>query len=330
MSQSTKNLFVRSLVAVLLIWAFLFLFLRNPVWREDKITTGNLTVQSENLKEHVYFLSQLSPPRSYLNPQSLQKSQDYIVEKLKSYGYAPELEAVVTNDKTYYNIIVRYGEPRGQDLVVVGAHYDTEGTLNPGADDNASGVAGLLELARLFQQEKPSFDAPIELVAYVNEEPPFYDTPQMGSYVHARNLKNKDINVKLMLSLEMIGYFSSELFSQRFSIPILYGIYPWRGNFIGIVGNTANRDLQRNLKTAMKAGSALDVYSISAPIWGHGVDYSDHRSYWQHDWPAFMITDTAFLRNFEYHKEGDTPERLDYQKMAEVVRGVFTALEHVN
>ena len=132
-----------------------------------------------------------------------------------------------------------------------------------------------------------------------------------------------------MLSLEMLGYYSDKPFSQGFTIPLLYGFYPWTGNFIGIVGVPEDRAIQARFKTAMSANSSVPTLSITSPRIVPGIDLSDHRNYWAHDWPAFMITDTAFLRNDQYHEPGDTPDRLDYAKMAEVTRGIYGGISAI-
>ena len=203
--------------------------------------------------------------------------------------------------------------------MVVGAHYDVAGE-QPGADDNASGVAGLLELARLLKGQ--SFRQRVELVVYTNEEPPFFRTPYMGSAVHARSLAESGKRASLMLSLECIGYFSDEPGSQDHPVRLLNAIYPTTGNFISLVGFYEDGDVSRQVKTAMKSASDLPVYSINAPSFVVGVDFSDHLNYWNEGFVGMMVTDTAFYRNKAYHTPRDTADRLDYGRMAKVVDGV--------
>jgi hypothetical protein len=212
---------------------------------------------------------------------------------------------------------------KGKPYVVVGAHYDTAGPL-PGADDNASGVAGLLELARALGAAPP--EGRVDLVAYTLEEPPFFMTPRMGSAVHAASLRREGIEVRAMISLEMIGYFTDAPNSQTFPLGILRFFYPRTGNFIAVVGKLGQGSTLRRIKQAMRAASDLPVESINAPTWIPGVDFSDHRSYWMAGYPAAMITDTAFYRNDRYHTVQDTPESLDYSRMAKVVEGVHCAV----
>ena len=168
----------------------------------------------------------------------------------------------------------------------------------------------------------------IDLVAYTLEEPPYFATALMGSAVHARSLKEKGTEVRLMISLEMLGFFSDEKNSQRFPFPQMSWWYPTVGNFIAVVGDQSinGRRMTRSVRSGMKRGSSLPVYSINAPTTLPGIDFSDHRNYWAEGFPALMITDTAFLRNGNYHQVTDTPDSLDYTRMAQVVEGVYRAL----
>ncbi len=226
------------------------------------------------------------------------------------------------NGATYRNIVLRF-DGTGDEAIIVGAHYDADYETH-GADDNASGVAGLIELARLLAVEKHNL--PIELVAFSLEEPPFFGSMQMGSYIHARSLSEQGSRVRLMVCLEMIGYYSDEPNSQNF--PLILGrlYYPSKGNFAMIVGNMSNGLSVRSFKRSMASISGLDTYSINAPSFFGGADLSDHRNYWNFGYDALMITDTAFFRNKAYHTVGDTADRLDYVKMALVVDGVNAAV----
>jgi Zn-dependent M28 family amino/carboxypeptidase len=238
-------------------------------------------------------------------------------------GLATDVQEYQVNGRGYRNVIARLGPTKGP-LIVIGAHYDACGDT-PGADDNASGVAGLLELARALAAHPPR--QPVELVAYTLEEPPFFRTEDMGSYRHAQALAAQGREVKLMLSLEMIGYFRDSPRSQRYPVGALKLLYPDQGNFIALVGAYRDFGDMRRVKGLFKGASALPVTSINAPESVQGVDFSDHASYWRFKMPAIMVTDTAFLRNDNYHEAGDTPETLDYRRMAQVVRGVFAVAQ---
>jgi Zn-dependent M28 family amino/carboxypeptidase len=166
----------------------------------------------------------------------------------------------------------------------------------------------------------------VELVAFALEEMPFFGTGAMGSAVHAASLRASGRRVRAMICLEMLGCFDDRRGSQRFPFPLLRLFYPSRGNFIAVVGNAGGIGIVRRVKRSMRAGSNLPVHSINAPAIVPGVDLSDHRSYWREGFPAVMITDTAFYRNDRYHSAADTPETLDYPRMAEVVRGAWNAV----
>ena len=213
----------------------------------------------------------------------------------------------------------------GLQRLVVGAHYDVYGE-NPGADDNASGTAGLLELARLLKSQNPDLKYRVDLVAYTLEEPPFFRTEFMGSAVHAKSLFDAGIKVKGMISMDMIGYFSDAPKSQDYPLGLLKLFYPAVGNYIAVVGNLGNVGMVRKVKKEMKKAAALKVRSINAPASLPGIDFSDHRNYWKYDFDAVMITNTAFYRNKNYHEPTDTPETLNYEKMAEVVKGIYGAV----
>ncbi|KPJ91862.1 MAG: hypothetical protein AMJ53_10595, partial [Gammaproteobacteria bacterium SG8_11] len=222
----------------------------------------------------------------------------------------------------YRNISILFGDETNE-RIVVGAHYDSFQGL-PGADDNASGVAGLIELARILSHTQ--LKRSVELVAYTLEEPPYFRTPEMGSAVHAKTLKENAVDVVVMMSLEMIGYFTDEPDSQEYPMSLLKLFYPSTGNFIAVVGNLSGFGVVRKTKRAMRSAMSLPVRSLNAPGALAGVDFSDHLNFWKYDYPALMITDTAFFRNKAYHTENDTWDRLDYERMSEVVKGVYNAV----
>ncbi len=273
------------------------------------------------LEAHARALSERFAPRAMQNPDRLLAVADYLSNELRSFGLTPREQPYAAGGATYKNIIARLGPEHGE-LVVVGAHYDAAGPF-PGADDNASGVAVLLELARLLAQER--WSSPIELVFYTLEEEGFR-TDHMGSAVHARSLAAQQTPVRAMFSLEMLGCFTDAPDTQTYPVGALSLLYPTTGNFIAVVGSLSDPGLVRTIKRAMRGASELPVESINAPRSIRGIDFSDHRSYWDLGYPAVMVTDTAFFRNPRYHTAHDTADTLDYRRMAEVARGVYAAV----
>jgi len=282
------------------------------------VASPGSVIDPANLERHVRMLSVTLHPRSVDNPANLDRAADYVLGQLRATGAETSEQPVHADDKRYRNLIARFG-PRDGPLIVIGAHYDSCGDT-PGADDNASGVAGLLELARLLAAHPPKHA--VELVAYTLEEPPYFRTDSMGSVWHARSLSEARREVRLMLSLEMIGFYRDSGNSQRYPLAPLRWVYPDEGNFIAIVAPFGDFGATRRVKALFLGASDLPAVSINAPRFISGVDFSDHASYWRYKMPAMMITDTAFLRNANYHEAGDTPETLDYVRMAKVVRAV--------
>src|SRR3990172_275127 len=284
-------------------------------------------VSSARLEAHVRMLSETFFPRDYTHPENLDRAAAYIRREFEQTGGAVSEQTYDMEGKTYRNVIVSFG-PDTKERIVVGAHYDSFGEL-PAADDNASGVAGLFELAYLLG--KTSLPLRVELVAYTLEEPKTIDGDGLfrtvgGSAVHAESLRRQGISVRMMLSLEMIGYFDDHQGSQGYPSRIFRLFYPSPGNFLMVVGRSQDGELARRVKRVMRSATPLPVYSLNAPQSMEGIDWSDHSSYWKRGYPALMITDTALNRNHEYHKAGDTADRLDYERMAMVVQGVYAAV----
>lgn len=292
-------------------------------------------VDAVRLKADVRHLSVDLYPRSYDQPDSLERSANFIRDEFAKSGGRVSYQDVQVEESTYRNVIVRFGPDTGP-LRVIGAHYDSFADVGidnddprgysprshtPGADDNASGVAGLLELARLLGRNPPAHA--VELVAYTLEEPPHFRSEHMGSAWHARALKASGREVEFMLSLEMIGRFSDRAGSQRYPMRGMNRLYPDRGNFAILVGRMGDFGTLRRLKASMAGATDLPVHSINAPPLLQGIDFSDHLSYWHEGYPAFMVSDTAFLRSTTYHQASDTYDRLDYARMAKVVQAVY-------
>ncbi|OFY86650.1 MAG: peptidase M28 [Bacteroidetes bacterium RIFCSPLOWO2_12_FULL_35_15] len=281
-------------------------------------------MDKSNLLADLKFLIKSPVARNDANVERLNQCANYIFEEFKKQTDQVEEQSYLVGTLEYKNIICSFG-PRDAERIIVGAHYDVCDN-QPGADDNASGVAGLLEIARLLKSQGGILKYRIDLVAYSLEEPPNFRTENMGSAVHAKMLHDNKVKVKKMICLEMIGYFSEKPKSQEYPIGLMKLFYPAKGNYISVVGKTGQGKTVRNTKKEMKKNSSIKVCSINAPAFIPGIDFSDHLNYWKYGYTAVMITDTSFYRNANYHEKTDTLETLDIDKMAEVIKGVFYAI----
>ncbi len=317
---------VSSALAVLAAFVAVIGLVTQPTFGREQRITPAVSPDASRLERHVLALVEDFFPRDHSHPEQLERAASYIEAELRGTGARISNQPIEVNAPAgflYRNVIASFGPATGP-RIIVGAHYDAMGEL-PGADDNASGIAVLLELARLLGAgPEPAMQT--ELVAYVLEEPPYFRDPFMGSAVHAAFLRADGAAVRAMLCLEMVGYFSDEPGSQRLPTVLLRPFYPDRGDFSGIIGDLGSRSLVRKVKRSFRAASSLPTRSLNGPRFIPGVEFSDHLSYWNEGYPAIMITDTAFYRNIAYHTEGDTPDRLDYEKMVGVVLGVYQAV----
>lgn len=301
-----------------------FYMVTNPLIFPSGLIKMAIPVNTEQLIEDVRVLTSLQPARSCYHISSLNKAAVYIEEQFKALDCRVNIQSYKADNIEYKNVIASFGPENGE-RVIVGAHYDVCGD-QPGADDNASAVAGLLELGRLINRLKPQLKYRIDLAAYSLEEPPYFNTRWMGSAVHARSLKEKGVKIKVMICLEMIGYFSDEPGSQTFPFPLLKLFYPTTGNYIVVAGKLWSRSLVKKIKNTMGQVMDLGVRSFNSPSTLAGVDLSDHKNFWKQGYPAVMVTDTAFFRNPYYHRVTDTIDTLDFKRMSEVVKGVYWAM----
>lgn len=285
-----------------------------------------VAIDVANLKATVTSLTSVQPPRNYNNTGVLDSVGAYIKEQIAAYGLSPVVQEFTVDGVVYRNIVASFGD-EDSPVLVIGAHYDVFGET-PGADDNASGIAGLLELARLLAVHQPHLDNRIELVAYTLEEPPFFRSSNMGSYIHAKSLHDGGTKVVGMICLEMIGYFSDAEDSQEYPLSLMKMLYPSRGDFIGVVGSFGSFSFISKI-AANIGSSSLKVQKLAGPSFIKGIDFSDHLNYWKFGYKGAMVTDTAFFRNPNYHRTSDTIDTLNFEKMAQVVEGVYRAILHL-
>jgi hypothetical protein len=275
---------------------------------------------SERLRGHVIQIakSERNVPR---HAAALEEAARYLERQLRSLGYEPESQVYQAAGHNVRNITAILGSPTPDTpVIVVGAHYDSfPGT--PGANDNGSGVAVLLELARQFRDLKGASRLRLRLVFFTNEEPPFFHTPLMGSFQYAKMLAEKRERVNAMYSLETLGYYANERGSQEYAWPLGL-IYPDKGDFVAFVAMTASRRLMQESIRAFRERAQIPSQGGAAPGFIEGTDYSDHWSFEKFDYPAIMITDTAEFRDPNYHRRTDTPDKLDYDKLSRVTQGV--------
>ena len=288
----------------------------------DKLAMITTSVEAR-LRAHVTMLAGHIGERHVLRPEALTAAGNYIAAEWREQGYAPEREPFSVGGYACANLIATCpGRVRAEEILLIGAHYDTvQGS--PGADDNASGVAGLLELSRAFARHQP--ERTVRFAAFTNEEPPFCFTEHMGSAVHAKAARARGERIVLMVSLEMLGYYDDRPGSQRYP-PLFRWFYPDRGNFLGFVGDLRSRGVLRQAAAAFRATSKLPVESCATFRWIPGVGWSDHAPFWRQGYRAFMVTDTAFHRNPYYHTADDVPRTLDYGRFAAAINGLVATI----
>lgn len=269
---------------------------------------------------HAEHLSVKIGSRSVYEDDKLTAAKEYIFSSLEAMGHTPMLQDYSYQDRIFSNIIVSIpGKTDPEEIVLIGAHYDTvAGT--PGADDNASAVALLLEMCRLLKHEVPA--RTLRLVFFSLEEPPVFRTEFMGSAFHATAARKKQENITAMISLEMLGYYNDQKGGQSFPFPLMSLIYPTTPNFVAVVGNLSSRDLVNKIATSMRKTGGIGIETLATFSFVPGIDFSDHRSFWKMGYPAAMITDTAFYRNPNYHTEKDTIDTLDFARMSTLLHAL--------
>jgi hypothetical protein len=288
------------------------------------LTPRQQTLRDE-LQQNVRQLAALGP-REIGRPGSLEAAAEWIESELRQRGYEVRRQEYELRGVSYRNLEVELrGASRPDEIIIVGAHYDSV-PGSPGADDNASGVAGMLALARIFAKSTPA--KTVRFVAFVNEEPPQFLDESMGSLVYARRSAERREKIVAMLSLESIGYYRDEHGSQQYPHPLSL-FYPSRADFIAFVSNLGSRPLLQRALTAFRAQATIPSEGGALPEALPGVSWSDQWAFWKHGWPALMITDTALFRNPHYHAPSDTPETIDYDRLTRVVDGLVEVVQEL-
>lgn len=345
-SSSWSRRFAIAGLVLAFAYAALFWFLRNPTFQRH-VENDRISVDTARLRQDVAMLTGIEPNRSVENPDSLNKAADLIEAEFSKTGCRIEKHTFQFQNETYRNITCSFG-PAAAKRVILGAHYDVlqhshparsafadeVGKAMPGADDNASGVAGILEIARMIAREQPELAHRLDLVAFTLEEIGEMAPDgsgllraNIGSHEYVSELQINSVDVKLMVSVEMIGYFDTAPNSQSYPeplAPILYAFYPRTADFIGVVGRAWDRQSVPRVRDLMSISKGMPVYSINAPRrLVPAIARSDHANFWNAGYPAVMVTDTAEFRNPHYHRATDTPSTLDFERMALVVEGLY-------
>jgi hypothetical protein len=282
---------------------------------------------SVKLKQQISMLAERIGERNIWKYRNLNASAHYIEKVATELGYEVKKQEYKVENVPVENLeweIIGVSHP--EEIILVGAHYDSV-SGSPGANDNASGVAAVLEIARLLKRE--TLSRTIRFVTFVNEEPPFFQTDKMGSRIYASRSRQRGEKIVAMLSLETIGYYCNEKGSQKYPFPFSF-FYPATGNFIGFVGNVSSRSLVREAIELFRSNTAFPSEGITAPSWIPGIGWSDNWSFWKEGYQAIMITDTALFRYQYYHSHQDVPDRIDYERMARVVVGISKIIRELS
>lgn len=311
-----------SLCSSLLIWGWLTM-----IFMPGKSYAGELQPLSNQeqllqvkLRQDVEKIAGEIGEHNYLNYDNLVAVAQYLESSFAQMGYEVNSQVYEVNGQLFRNLEVEIpGKKQAEEIVVIGAHYDS--VINsPGANDNGTGVAAVLALARAFANQSPA--RTLRFVQFVNEEQPFAHTKNMGSVVYAKGCFDRGEKVVGMLSLETMGYYSDQPGSQRYPMGLLEKIYPITGNFIAFVGNLNSRSLVRQVVGSFRNHAQFPSQGATLPDSTPGAGWSDHWSFWQHGYPGLMVTDTAPFRYPYYHTAQDTPDKIDYESFARVVAGL--------
>ncbi len=300
---------------------------------DTSVNGGSYTrrdITRKDLQEHVEKLAKVIGPRHMGDPDRLNAAVKYIEGTLgpANLGYRVERHTYKVGGVDCHNIVLDMlaeGSDRVQEIVLVGAHYDSV-PATPGADDNASGVAAVMSLAQAFANTK--HERSLRFVLFANEEPPYFQTSDMGSLVYAKECKKRGDQIVAMLSLESLGYYSTAKGSQKAPAGLDAEI-PDTGNFLAIIGNGTSAPIVATFQNWFAKNSTLPLIGMALPASVVEQGWSDHWSFWQQGYPAVMVTDTALLRNPHYHEATDTADTLDYERLIQAVEGLEGVIQEL-
>ncbi|WGH74818.1 M28 family peptidase [Tenacibaculum tangerinum] len=289
----------------------------------QKRETSNISKgMIHRIKNDLEIITKTPKPRNYQNIETLNYVANYIKDSFKKVCDTVYYQPYSINNNEYKNVIGSVGI-KNKERIIIGAHYDVFGDSN-GADDNASGIVALLELVRMLSKENLHYR--IDFVAYTLEEPPFFRTKQMGSYIHAKNMYDNKTSIKGMICLETIGYYNEQTNSQEYPIKGMSLLYGNKGDFITVVQNSSAGNFSNQVKNLMEEQKFIKTKSYKGSSKVEGVDFSDHLNYWKFNYDAVMITNTAFYRNKNYHTNKDTIETLDLEKISLVIQQLYQTI----
>jgi Zn-dependent M28 family amino/carboxypeptidase len=277
------------------------------------------------MKNTLKYLTQIQPPRNHKNIDSLNNVANYIKSRFEEIGLVVKFQEFQVANKIYKNVIATLN-PNYTKRLIVGGHYDVCGDFQ-GADDNASAIAGIIQTAKQLKLTATKLNFRIDFIAFTLEEPPYFGSQQMGSFIHAKYLKDNNISVIGMINYEMIGYFTDEPNSQNYPMEQMKMIYPTVGNFIANVSNENSQDFLNDLQFNSED---IKTVNLVLPQAISHITASDHLNYWQMGFKAVMITDTAHFRNPNYHTKNDTYETIDFEKMQYVIDMVVNSIKQIN
>lgn len=318
-NQLLKRFFKYSLL-ILLALLLIFVFQNYPASSDAKDLV-NLS-DTSSLRRSLELIINTPSHRTYNNVNILDTVAERIRNEFQKNTNRVSFQNYAVEGKQYKNVIASFG-PEDGERIIVGAHYDVCGNQD-GADDNASGVAGILELARLLKEKTSKYR--IDLIAYTLEEPPYFNSKQMGSYIHAKSLNDAHVPIKGMISLEMIGYYSENEDSQDYPIGFMKWIYGNKGNYITIVQKSFCGAFAKQFKELSFKNNSIPTKAFRSPSFFGGISLSDHKNYWKFGYSAVMVTNTAFFRNHNYHEETDKLTTLNISKMGQTIDGVYRSL----